>query len=523
MKTRLFSTFFVVMMLSVSALAQNVSWVVKPGTYDRIIPCGTYLYEVFKDGRMGIINDTGREIVPVECKEITGFYEGYALALADEGGKRRIMGILSAEGDYAKVSDGRYYTIQGQEFFSEGLLTVTDRNGSMGYMNVRGEVVHTFNNDSRITPFSEGYAAVWIDGDYYLLDKRFNPIDIVLNTNNELEGGTNVYKGEAVLWAGGKAYKYNVSTGDLKKYKCKDGPLDYLWCYQELTGRSAEPPLDVISFPSSLTKRVEKNGRYGYERNGETMLSCQLEEAGEVYGDVAVVRFKGKVGMLKINSSSEKFSVVTYTPKFEYYKGEIKELVHTFRLSLPLEWSNSPLAVSVTNADGARFSIESKDGIYTFKTIELSGVKTYNVEIESEGMNLWTGQFTCNYIAKTRPKPVVDDNSKSERKENPLPSPQSPLTVSVNVKNTMADKYGRCSVVATIYNPNAKAVTTSVSFSGSELLNRGTHSVTIPAKGSRTVETSFTVKKVAKGQSVTVTCSAGGRASLTNLTLRPQK
>lgn len=518
MKTRLFSTFFALMVMGVAAIAQNISWVVKPGIYDRITPCGTKLYEVTSGNRVGVIDDAGREIVPLECREITGFHEGYALALADEGGQRRVLGILSADGDYAYVGDGRYYTIERQEFVSEGFLTVRDGSGNAGYMNTRGVVEHIFRDANLVAPFCEGYAAVWIADDYHLLDRRFREVEIVLTTNSELEGGTNVYKGEAVVWAGGKSYKYNVATGDCRKYRCKNEDLDYLFCYSELTGRPQVVSHDVFNMPTSLVKPDMRNGKYGYSRNGVSLLSCQLEKASEVYGEVAIVSLGGKTGMLRMLPYDGSFGVATSTPEFEYWKGEAKELKHSFSVTLPAGWQDADLDVRVTNGDGARVAVEGKDGVYTFSTQELTGQVAYQVEIGYEGLKLWDGQFSCNYTSKKRPVAVVDD-----RRPDPVPVSQYPLSVSVQMKNTMADKNGRCYVVATISNPNGKDVSTNVTFSGSELLNKSSHSVKVPAKGSLTVSTFFTVKKVAKGQSVTVTCSAGGRASLTNLTLRPQK
>lgn len=502
--------------MGVAAFAQNISWVVTPGTYDRITTCGANLYEVAKGTRVGVIDNAGREIVPVECKEITGFHEGYALALADEGGQHRLLGILSDSGDYAYVGDERYYTMERQEFVSEGFLTVRDGGGNAGYMNTRGVVEHIFQGAGMAAPFSEGYAAVWIADDYHLFNKRFKEVEILLTTNSELEGGTNVYKGEAVVWAGGKSYKYNVATGDCRKCKVRDEDLDYLLCYSELTGRPQKAPLDVFSMPTSLVKPVLENGKYGYGRNGVSLLSCQLDKASEVYGEVAIVSLGGKTGMLRMLPYDGSFGVATSTPEFEYWKGEAKELKHSFSVTLPAGWQDADLDVRVTNGDGARVAVEGKDGVYTFSTQELTGQVAYQVEIGYEGLKLWDGQFSCNYTSKKRPVPVPDD-----RRPDPVPVSQYPLSVSVQMKNTMADKNGRCYVVATISNPNGKDVSTNVTFSGSELLNKSSYSIKVPAKGSRTVETFFTVKKVAKGQSVTVTSSAGGRASLSNQTLIP--
>lgn len=520
MKFRILFTLVASLFLGMTISAQSVSWVVKPGMYDAITHYTSTLFKVSKDGRLGVINAEGREVVPVECSEITDFYEGYALALVNDRGQHRVLGILSDSGDYASVSDGRYYTMPNQEFVSEGFVTVINDSRYAAFMNVHGVVEKVLEDAVGFWPFSGGYALVEEDDDYYFLDKNLRRNDIAIETNYEFTYATNTYNNEAYIWVEDKCYKYNVATGKNTRVKdtsrFEDAPLDYLGCYRSVTGRT-NVPYDTKKTSSPLFKSIRQEGKYGFERNGETLLSCQLEEVGDICGDVAVIRLDGRAGMLKMNPSSESFAVVTSKSIFDYYKGEEKELLHTFSLTLPAEWRNAQLAVSLTNADGGRFALEGKDGIYTFKTAELTGDMTYNVEVESEGLKLWRGQFACNYTAKQRPVQVIERHNEN----NVSSAVTSPLTVTVRMKNTMADKSGRCYVVATITNPNAKAVTTNVSFSGSELLNKAVFSVSIPPHGSREVSSFFTVKKVAKGQSVTVTSSAGGRTTLTNLVLKP--
>lgn len=507
---RLFCISFAILILNFISFAQTVSWVVSPGTYDQITPYGVGLYEVKKNGRAGIINDHGFEVVPVESKTITKFVEGLALVINNEGGRNRIQGIISAEGNYTKVSGGPYYTIPGQEFFSEGYLTISDQQKHAGFMSAEGEVVQLYEDDF-VAPFSEGYAAVGMYENYRLVDKRFKEIEIELPTNEELAGGTNVYENEAIVWAGeSKCFKYNVKNGHCKKYRCKDDTaFDYLFCLMELSHRSENIGYDDVRTAAVTAYPIKSEGKFGYKIEGKELLSCQLDEANKVLGEVAIVTLKGKVGLLKMLPKSKEFSVITSTPKFEYWKNEAKSLDHAITMVLPDEWRNEPMEVTVMDENGAPVTLNSKgSGVYSFNTPELSGQKNYKVVVESGDLILWNGQFSCSYIGKSRPEPSVSNL-------------QTPLTIIVKMVNTTADKNNRCRVVATVHNSNSQSVTAKITFRGSELLNASSVSVTIPAHSSKEVETYFNVKKVAKGQYVSVTSSTGGSATLKNLQLIP--
>ena len=124
---------------------------------------------------------------------------------------------------------------------------------------------------------------------------------------------------------------------------------------------------------------------------------------------------------------------------------------------------------------------------------------------------MWKGELTYNY---------------EQRKEETLPPPPPPsgvkeFTVSLKVNNSQADKNNHCIVTATVYNPNPADISALVTFSGSNLLEAISKRITVPGRGSRDISTYFTVKKAISGQKVTVTTSAGGKATLHGLQLIP--
>lgn len=120
---------------------------------------------------------------------------------------------------------------------------------------------------------------------------------------------------------------------------------------------------------------------------------------------------------------------------------------------------------------------------------------------------------------KVYEKPVEKQEEKSvEEKQNV--GPQSPLRISITVNST-ADAKKRCSVTATISNPNKSAVTTTVRMSGSGSFAGVNQSITIPAGGSKTVTGYFNgITHVTKSQSVTVTTGTGQSETRSNITLK---
>lgn len=92
---------------------------------------------------MGIIHSDGSVVIPVSYDRITDFYEGRALVIANDNGKERVLGSLSDKGMYTSFS-GKYYTLAGQAFYSDGMLSVSDSNGKPGYLDENGTAVLGF-------------------------------------------------------------------------------------------------------------------------------------------------------------------------------------------------------------------------------------------------------------------------------------------------------------------------------------------------------------------------------------------
>lgn len=495
-----------------SIQAQVITWSVKPGVYSKIEPCWGDLYYVYNSNGIGIINGDGEVLVSPKASRITGFYGGLALVLKADGGKERILCILSVDGSYSNV-DGTYYTISNQEFFSEGLLTVSTPKGQTGYMNVNGVLVKSF-DDSYISPFSEGYAVVGEQQDFCIIDKRFDILQIPLPSVSPLWGGANVYHGTAIVWDGnGNFYEFNPKRGTCDAIKDKsvknalksfDFNYDYLGGIATLTKRSE---LVVYEQPvrSSETLPVTKQGnKYGYDINGKTILPIQFEQAENFYGNHAIVKTNGKFGLLSFNNINESFEAKAEA-NIKYRKSSSKDIPHKFGITIPSQWNADDITVSLKDNSGSSINISGNGNSYIFKSDGATGTKKYKVEIDGGGMRLWQGEIAFNYEVEA--EPVISHDAGTT-------APQKPLTVSLKATNTQADKNNRCYVKVIISNPNTSAVTTIVSMTGSNLLTPVKQTVTVPAHGTKEVSTYFTLaNKIHKGH-VSASTTSGGSASL---------
>lgn len=501
----------------VSLHAQVVTWAVKPGTYSKIEPCWGDMYFAYSGNNVGIINGDGRVIVEPEATRITGFYGGLALVLKSDGGKERILGILSTDGSYSKI-DGTYFVIPYQEFFSEGLLTVTTPRGKAGYMNANGSIVQEF-NVSFVSPFSEGYAVVGEDRDYTLVDKRFNRLNIQLGTVSQVYGGANVYKGVAVIWDGeGRFYNFDVNRGTCQKIsKPSSLDYDYMFCLSSVTKRPGEISYENPMRSSQTLATTEQGGKYGYMNGNKTVLPCQFEQAEHFYGNYAIVKSAGSYGLLALHNTNDSFGARSSNSEISYRKSAQKGIKHKFDVSLPDLWNGDMVSVKLKDENGMLVNTKNSGNSYEFQTDGSTGTKNYSVEIDADGLRLWNGEIAYNYHIEKEPDPVVENNGGG----NTGGGSHASLSVSLKMLNTNADKNDHCCVRATISNSGATSVTTSVSCSATVPVDGATKTVTVPAKGSATVDFNLKVKKASSGVSVTVSTRAGGSGTLSGLQLIP--
>ena len=229
----------VMAMMPLTLLAQTVGWELAPTDYASIVRFGPNLYQVKQKGKVGLIHSDGTEVVPVKASSIGGFHENLALVTLDESKENhRILGVLNAKGIYTPFAQS-YYTLNGQEFYSDGVLSVMDGNGKKGYIDEVGNVVCGFDKKYElIKPFTDGYAAVWDGSSSFSLINK-NGRNYPLTLPEDMVGRTISYVynpiGGKVLFFDdyGKCYKYSLPEKRCEKLDIKKAnpplPTDYLF------------------------------------------------------------------------------------------------------------------------------------------------------------------------------------------------------------------------------------------------------------------------------------------------------
>ena len=204
------STLFV--FLTISGNSQTVVWQMQPSDYNQVERISSTLFKVERNGKIGLINADGTIVAPVVNDNISDCYEHKALITSSDGHGERITGCLTDNGMYYGYAT-KFYTLNGQKFFSDGLISVADENGKLGYIDERGNQIVGFDGKySRIKPFTEGHAAVMKNKKYVLINKEGDEMRFIYSkgVGAAIAGCTNVYNG--------KAYVYDEYAGSDRSY-----------------------------------------------------------------------------------------------------------------------------------------------------------------------------------------------------------------------------------------------------------------------------------------------------------------
>lgn len=474
---------------------QAFVWQIPPFEYTQIQGLGTEFLRVYKGSRFGILRTNGTEVVPVEFDEMTDFYDHKSLLLKTEGGNQRIGGYLTDDGRYVPFKHS-FYALNGQAFYSDGMLSVSDEHGRLGYINENGNAVVGFDGKySKIKPYTEGYAAVFEGKRYHLIDKDGDQVKFIIGFG-EVQSGTNVFKGAATIWdTDGKFYRYYPHTQQYTSIKrLRDLQLDYLYCFSSLSGRTKEVPFTQLS---SGTYRnvfsIMSNGKFGVQINNLKVLPGQFSVVTPMSDELYIVTIGEKQGLLRMVSGETPFLLKIPKTEIAYKSGGLA----TCRIQLiyPSIWQTKVLDCTVYDLNtGQKQEGTWKDGIYSF-TVRPQGLEqSFVVKARSEDLFLLEESVSFTF----------------KRQENSL-------KVSISVNGEIANKDDQVPVTAIITNPSDDTVTAVVHMTGSKTFVEKHVTVTIPAGGVERVHSYFHVTKDVGNQYVQVTTSKGGSSSRTGL------
>lgn len=394
-----------VLMTMVSSLAHTVVWQMKPSKYSSIERINENLYKVNINGKIGLIHSDGEVVAEPENDELTLFHEHCAIMTQTDGHGLRVKGCLTDDGVYSKF-ENRYYVLKGQGFYSDGLLSVSDANGKVGYIDTFGNAVIGFDEKyDRIKPFVEGYAAVFNKKDYSLINKNGIPVKFRFKGVGKVNGGTNVCNGKVYVWDNdGKFYTFDVTRGGVCKSAKKPSDtqtVDYLYRFACVSGESGEVPFVSHTYNGQVgLSPMCKDGRFGYFVDDDIVLPHQLISATNFEDGLAVVETNGNLGILKY-VSDETFSVSLGKDMDTHNFYDKENITCGFNLQVPRCWRGKDITVVVTGEDGFILRLDEVYGVCSFNVVpEETCSKNFSVTIFGEGLKLYETDLKYSFVKK---------------------------------------------------------------------------------------------------------------------------
>ena len=380
--------------------AQTVVWNMLPSDYSSIERIYNNLYKVTRNGKIGLINADGTIVADVVNDNLSDFYENRAILTTNDGIGERVVGCLTDDGHYYAFSEN-YYTLNGQKFYSDGVLSVSNANKQLGYIDEFGAAVVGFDGRyDKIKPFVEGYAAVFKNKKYYLIDKDGIAARFKFDGVGEVYGGTNAYNGKVYIWdTRGTAYTYDIAHPNnvCRKASLPDVSFDYLYRFISVSNKTKEVPFvkEINKGVAGLSPVVER-GLYGFVSNGKIILPYQLTSATQFEDNYSVAGIDGCLGILRY-VSGESFSVQFPVTEYDFiYGGNVN---CSFTLVTPSVWRDRELRVVVK--DENELSVETSNVVntYKFKVTPLETcVKEYRVIVYADRLKLYSGSVSCKFV-----------------------------------------------------------------------------------------------------------------------------
>lgn len=134
--------------------AQIVRWLI-PADYDKIQIMYNGMYRVEKNGKEGIFNQNGKEILPTKYDHISQFKDGYALLF--DTIENKLLGYVDEKGTVTHLEKRNYHVTSGYPYFSDGQLLVTK---GIYYYFIKAATGEEKGPFAEAKPFFDGYASI---------------------------------------------------------------------------------------------------------------------------------------------------------------------------------------------------------------------------------------------------------------------------------------------------------------------------------------------------------------------------
>lgn len=473
-----------------TANAKIAIWTVEPA-YDQLVRYtgSTYLFK--SNGKWGIMDTSGKTILPAKYDVVTDFTNGYALACTKSGVDYVLDCIISLDGTVTTLRE-RYILPKLGRYFSEGKLAVANTRGEFGYINPAGNIVVRCQFDDAL-PFKEGWAPVKQGSYAKYINESYDTNATRGTMVVDFHYGEMTMAGCFSRGTTPVAYNKDYALIDLRGKKVKGlGEWEFLDLYKA----SVTPPEswnNGVQTTSEYTEFTE-GSKKGLATGGTKVVPARFDGFGEKYADGDIIAIaEGKQGILRIMDGD-----VALSTRVEGKNSS----------TIEIDRNNNPQPITI--------ECELPAAVQDYRIVMMEGGK--QTDITSNFRR--SGNLATATVTPQIPKDAQTYHMEIEVEGNgfPLLSEERTFSVSYPVRlrvsapgpsTVRANQNNNATVSATIHNDSAKAVTVSYTWS-----NGASGTATIPANGSKTVSTTLSgTSQYTKTMSISL--STGERSSNT--------
>lgn len=328
------------------AKSQIAYWTLHP-KYDsvKIMSNGDYL--ISQNGKYGIIGSNEKEILPAQYDSIGDFKNGSALVFKND--ENRLVGFINENGKMTTIKDHFSLIDIKKAHFSGGYLPVWSTIENKYYY-ISQKDGESYGPYDYVNPFKEGYASVITnsakDRKTYSIIKAEDMSNVSFGQNiapDDINFTSTPNNGKAIVVIKKQFYEYDLNSGQLKpltidgtfekhslvtadskniiaqktdegfRISAKNAVFNFddimrLFSskYQGQVEKKFNIQLEKEDSPSSEISKYSDNGGIlaGLLYKGDRLLPQQFEDIIQTAGNEAVVKQKGKYGVIKIDDNS---------------------------------------------------------------------------------------------------------------------------------------------------------------------------------------------------------------------------
>lgn len=306
MKIRLL-TLYIICLTCNLLTAQTVQWSVKP-TYSSLEEYVGKLYKYRENGKVGLVDISGKVLVEAKYDSITPFIDYHALALDFQGGKYMLKGIID-QNNFKMIEVSDVYFISKYSYFSEGKLVVSSNKGKYGYMLTDGSLLVECKYEEAF-PYYQNRALVYKKkgkDEIYLTEDGTTPL--VFGKMREGSLLSNCYKSfnEDGLTLVALNYKYriiNLNGKEIESFGFEEKEKAMSKCPERKLEPICTDNFLPIPIESDVLAVKGEQGLFGFQVKGndDWCVPSQFSEACSFKEGYARVKKDGKYGVLKLIS-----------------------------------------------------------------------------------------------------------------------------------------------------------------------------------------------------------------------------